>query len=280
MGYDQTVSDVYPKIDFSVPSNTIVYIGTLKLTPKDNHNYLLFQAGHVNIAIYDEKDKATKELKEKYPNLDGEIVTSIMKIISEKKDKGDVTPKRRRRSWAHMKKCLFFIVLMMICLVSSVYAIDNSTERTPEEKKIDEMFIRDASKLDPADAMATAKLGDEYINKAMAILHRDITSMVHEGWEYWRKGMSLYEKASKIATRDKDLAYIYYHWAIELEWGNQYIEAWQKIKLARKNDASIIEKQFINKLSGHMVEPDNDVVAASPESLGGNKKIVFNIIYR
>lgn len=176
-----------------------------------------------------------------------------------------------------MKKCLFFIVLMMLCLVSSVHAIDNSVERTPEEKKIDEMFIQDTSKLDPADAMATAKLGDEYIDKAMTILHRDKTSMVHEGWEYYRKGLALYEKASKIAKQGKSLGYVYYRWANELEWIDNYVEAWQKIKLARKYDASVIEEQFIKKLSKNIIEPDNDVVAALPEALGLTKILFLTL---
>ncbi|MDD3905378.1 MAG: hypothetical protein PHS46_02480 [Candidatus Omnitrophica bacterium] len=96
MEYNQNVSDVYPKIDFSVSPNAIVYIGTLKLTPKDMHNYILFSAGHVNIAIYDEKDNAIKELKEKYPSLNGEVVTSLMKILSNKKDKGGTTTQENK----------------------------------------------------------------------------------------------------------------------------------------------------------------------------------------
>lgn len=168
----------------------------------------------------------------------------------------------------------------MLCLVSSLYAVDNSAERTPEEKKIDEMFAQDTSKIDPVDAMATAKLGDEYINKAMAMPHKDKFIMAQEGWAYYREGLSLYEKAINIAKNDKDLGYIYYRWANGLERIANYVEAWQKIKLARKYDASIIEDQFIKKLSKNIIEPDNDItnmVAVSPEAIGLKKTLFLTL---
>ena len=123
-----------------------------------------------------------------------------------------------------------------------------------EKKKYDEaiVYYKRSMELDPNNAVVVCNLGRMYETKAY-ILRRQ-----HKREEMLKnldESMELYEKAIKVATTNDDLGYIYYSWAVALELMDNYAEAWDKIKLARKHNGYYIEPGFIKHLSRSMPEP-------------------------
>ncbi len=134
--------------------------------------------------------------------------------------------------------------------------------------KIDEAIslYKKALELDPNHPMAAANLArcykdkayEQYRNNRMKVPDREVKSNLAEA-------LALYEKAIKTATAaselrmtslESDLRYIYYQWAVALEFDGQYAKAWEKVKLSRKYGGDkVIEPGFLRELSRFMPEP-------------------------
>lgn len=107
--------------------------------------------------------------------------------------------------------------------------------------------------------MALSNLGCQYYNKAYSIyLQRGKKDA--DTKEYLDEALKSHEKAAIAAESDEtlgqdDLAYIYYQWAVSLEFNDEYAKAWEKIKTCREYGGKCIEPGFIKELTKFMREP-------------------------
>lgn len=76
-----------PKINFTIPPNSIVYIGTLNYGFEQQRDYFFVKRGECHLAVIDDSKKATKELYDKYPNLTGNININLMNLPENNEDK-------------------------------------------------------------------------------------------------------------------------------------------------------------------------------------------------
>ena len=127
-------------------------------------------------------------------------------------------------------------------------------------------LYKKALELNPNHPMALANLARSYKDKAYDLyLKKRMGEPDQEVKTILGEAVTLYEKASQTATTgsalrltslESDLSYIYYQWAVALEFNGEYAKAWQKIKLSRKNGGDrVIEPGFIKELSRFMPEP-------------------------
>ena len=127
-------------------------------------------------------------------------------------------------------------------------------------------LYKKALALNPNHPMALANLARSYKDQAYALYGKKrLAEPDAEVKRVLSEALMLYEKASQAAisssalrltSLDDELSYIYYQWAVALEFNGEYAKAWQKIKLSRKHDgAKLIEPGFIKELSQFMPEP-------------------------
>ena len=139
---------------------------------------------------------------------------------------------------------------------------------TSVQGKTDEAIslYKKALELNPNHPMALANLARSYKDKAYALYSKKrLAEPNEEVKSLLGEALRLYEKASQTATSDSalrltslesDLSYIYYQWAVTLEFNAEYAKAWQKVKLARKHGGDwLIEPGFLKELSRFMPEP-------------------------
>jgi len=139
---------------------------------------------------------------------------------------------------------------------------------TSLQGKADEAIslYKKALELNPNHPMALANLARSYRDKAYALYcKKELEYPDDEVKRILGEALALYEKASQAATTgsdlrltdlDSDLRYIYYQWAVALEFNGEYAKAWEKIKLSRKHGGEkLIEPGFIEELSHFMPEP-------------------------
>lgn len=127
-------------------------------------------------------------------------------------------------------------------------------------------FYKKALEINPNHPMALANLARSYKDQSYALYQRkQLSTPDVEVKNIIEEALVLYEKASQAATSgsevrltslESDLSYIYYQWAIALEFNGEYAKAWEKIKLSRKYGGDrIVEPGFIQELSRFMAEP-------------------------
>jgi Tfp pilus assembly protein PilF len=127
-------------------------------------------------------------------------------------------------------------------------------------------FYKKALELNPNHPMALANLARSYKDKAYDLYRKKrLQYPDDEVKRIMGEALALYEKASQVATAgsdlrltdlDSDLSYIYYQWAVALEFNGEYAKAWEKVKFSRKHGGTkIIEPDFIKELSKFMPEP-------------------------
>ena len=131
--------------------------------------------------------------------------------------------------------------------------------------------------LDPTGFAVMWGLAREYKNKAYTILAENRKNEMRKAWGYLDKAFKLYEKASKLAKLNTDLGFIYYQWAVAIELSGNYVEAWEKINLARKYDSSFIESRFIDELSRFMPESKAKLGAVSATSLNLDERLFLTL---
>ncbi len=129
-------------------------------------------------------------------------------------------------------------------------------------------LYKKALELNPHDPMAAANLARCYKDKAYELYRKNRQPEPNQAVKaILSRSFPLYEQASKTATSASDirlttlagdLSYIYYQWAVALEFNSQYAKAWEKVKLSRKYGGDrIIEPGFLHELSRLMPEPKN-----------------------
>lgn len=128
-------------------------------------------------------------------------------------------------------------------------------------------FYGKTLEINPNHSMALANLGWTYKDRAYALyIKKRIAGPDAEVKAILREALLLYKKAIQLGVDsgsdlrlsdiDRDLRYIYYEWAITLEFNGEYAKAWEKIKLSRQHGGDIIiEPAFIKELSHFMPEP-------------------------
>ena len=127
-------------------------------------------------------------------------------------------------------------------------------------------FYKRCLAINPNHPIALANLARSYKDQAYQIYAQKQSALPNQDVKDRLIGsLALYEKASRVAgsdgnlrltTPEEDLSYIYYQWAVALEFSGKYAEAWEKIKLTRQHGgARLIEPGFIQELSGFMPEP-------------------------
>lgn len=128
-------------------------------------------------------------------------------------------------------------------------------------------LYKKALELNPKHAMTLADLGRLYKDRAYALyIKKRIADPDAEVKGALKEALALYEKAIqsgavsgsdlRLSDLDRDLRYIYYQWAVALEFNGEYAKAWEKIKLSRQHGGEIIiEPAFIRELSRFMPEP-------------------------
>jgi len=127
-------------------------------------------------------------------------------------------------------------------------------------------FYKKAIEINPNLTLAIANLARSYKDKAYALYRKKrIKFPDAEVKKILSQAFPLYEKAIqtkpvdsnlRVSDLDEDLSYIYYEWAIALEFNGEYEKAWEKIRLSRKHGGDkIIEPGFIKELSGCLPEP-------------------------
>jgi len=125
--------------------------------------------------------------------------------------------------------------------------------------KIDEAipFYKKCLEISPNHQLALANLGRAYKEKAYLLYRKKrLDYPDEEVKKITSKGLIFFEKASQVAGDSSNLGYIYYEWALALEFNCEYAKAWGKIKLCRKYGGSnLIAAGFIKELSGFMPEP-------------------------
>lgn len=139
---------------------------------------------------------------------------------------------------------------------------------TSLQGKTDEaiQLYKKALELNPNHPMALANLARSYKDKSYELyLNKKIPTPDGEVKKELGEALTLYEKAiqsveaggtSGVATCDGDVGYIYYQWAVALEFNGEYAKAWEKIKLAKEHGgANLIESGFVRELSHFMPEP-------------------------
>lgn len=137
------------------------------------------------------------------------------------------------------------------------------------EGKTDEAILlyEKSLELNPNNPMALANLARSYKDQAYALyLKKRLQFPDREVKDKLNQALTLYEKAAQlidteydagVASSDNDAGYIYYQWAVALEFNGEYAKAWEKIKLCRKHDGNnVIEPAFIKELSRFMPEPN------------------------
>ncbi len=120
--------------------------------------------------------------------------------------------------------------------------------------------------MNPMHAMASANLAYSYYQQAQAAYRKKQLQVPDdEVKNFLGEALSLYEKASQVPISGSDLrlvsseserSYIYYNWAVALEFNGEYRKAWEKIRLCRASGgSSLIEPAFISELSRYLPEP-------------------------
>lgn len=139
---------------------------------------------------------------------------------------------------------------------------------TSMQGKTDEavLYYKQCLAINPNHPIALANLARSYKDQAYQIYLKKKSNVPDQDVKDRLTGaLALYEKASRSATEtgtlrlttlEEDLSYIYYQWAVALEFNGEYAKAWEKIKLARQHGGErLIEPNFIKELSGLMPEP-------------------------
>ena len=127
-------------------------------------------------------------------------------------------------------------------------------------------FYKKALELNPNHTMALANMGRCYKEKAYAVYRAkglrladaEVKALLAPAFGYYEKAAqsNAPQNPARLTSRDDDLGYIYYQWAIALDLNGDYAKAWDKIKLSRKYGGErIIETGFITELSNHRPEP-------------------------
>lgn len=80
IGFDQYNTQIRPNIWFTVAPDSITYIGSLRYRFEEKKNYYFVKKGICHFEVYDESERAIKELREKYPGLIGEVKVELMKL--------------------------------------------------------------------------------------------------------------------------------------------------------------------------------------------------------
>lgn len=127
-------------------------------------------------------------------------------------------------------------------------------------------FYKKAIEINPKHTFALVNLARSYKDKAYQLyLKKRKDFPDSEVKNILSQALALYEKSIqtkpedgdlRFSDLDKDLSYIYYEWAIALEFNGEYEKAWEKIKLSRKHGGNdLIEPGFIKELSRFLPEP-------------------------
>jgi len=93
-------SDINPKINFSIPSNSIVYIGTLSYSFDQEHDHFFIRSGKGYISILDEHEEAIRELRMRYPAVKEEVDIKLMDI--EEQDQRDDAVEEVDQEYLHL----------------------------------------------------------------------------------------------------------------------------------------------------------------------------------
>jgi len=127
-------------------------------------------------------------------------------------------------------------------------------------------FYKEALNLNPSHTMSLVNLGRCYKEKAYAVyLNKhlekaddEVKKALAPAFDYYKKAEASGDAQSpaRLTTRESDMSYLYYQWAIALELEGEYAQSWDMIKKSRKYGGErIIETDFISELSKHMQEP-------------------------
>lgn len=73
-----------PEVEFSVPSNSIVYVGTLRYAFEQEHDYYFVRTGKTQLWVLDEHEDAISKLRREYPYLEGDVKVALMKLADKK----------------------------------------------------------------------------------------------------------------------------------------------------------------------------------------------------